>query len=507
LHITDNHIQHRNECVFFKEERGINKTIQIKFVLAVLFLTAFSSTAFSQEPWKFIVTCDSRGNVYGINPFILSELAAEIKSQCVDLVLFPGDLVSGYQAIDPDEFESYLSAWVEIMEPVYDAGIAVYVGRGNHELGDVWSAYPYPGTSPDPNDNNMLRWLNVFGSNSYPKQKLPDNGPADEKFMTYSVTHKNSFIVMLDQYAGIRHDFHHKVNQEWLDDQLESNTKPHIFIVGHEPAFRALHSDCLDYYPAERDVFWAGIKNAGGRTYLSGHDHFYDHARVDDSDGNPDNDIHQYIIGTAGAPPYIWSPPYDGNNGGYTVEQWHHAERYGYILIEIDELDVTLTWIQRHTNNLIVPGIYEPNEVWSYNVTPKPIVLSPNGGENLVAAGHYTITWKVIEGTQTDFVIIEYSPDNGQTWQEITQSPNTGWYDWDTIPPINSNDCLIRISDLDNKLVSDTSDKAFTISQCLTKLKADLNGDCYVDILDFIILADEWLKCSNPFDPSCNEQQ
>lgn len=104
-------------------------------------------------------------------------------------------------------------------------------------------------------------------------------------------------------------------------------------------------------------------------------------------------------------------------------------------------------------------------------------------------------------------MIIEYSLDNGQSWQELSQWPNTGWYDWNTIPSKNSNESLIRISDLDNKLVSDTSDETFTISQCRTKLKADLNGDCYVDFLDFIILADDWLKCTNPFDPTCNEQQ
>ena len=491
--------------MFFKEDWGIRKTIPMKFVLAVLFLTALSSTAFSQEHWKFIITCDSRGNDNGINQFILRELVTEIKSQGVDFVIFSGDLVSGHRAIGTGEFEAQLRVWIEIMKPVYDAGITVYVGRGNHELGDVWSHYPHPGTSPDPNDNNMLRWLNVFGSNSYPKQKLPDNGPADEKFMTYSVTHKNAFIVMLDEYAGIRHDFHHKVNQEWLDDQLAANIKPHIFIAGHEQAFRTRHSDCLDYYPAQRDVFWTSIKNAGGRTYFCGHDHFYDHASVDDGDDNPNNDIHQYVIGTAGAPPYTWSTPYDGNNSGYIVEQWHHAEKYGYVLVKIDELDVTLTWVERHTNDLDAPGIYEPNEVRSYTVTPKPIVLSPNGGEKLTAADTYTITWKIIEGTQTDYVIIEYSLNNGQTWQEIGRSRNTGWYDWDSVPLTNSNECLIRISDLDYKLVSDTSDETFTISQCRTKLKADLNGDCYVDILDFIILADDWLKCTNLFDPSCNE--
>ena len=462
--------------------------------MVTLFLATFSSTGFAQKPWRFIVTCDSRGYDNGINPIILNEIANEIIKQDADFVMFPGDLVTGYTIGDPNLFEDQLRGWVEIMTPVYDAGISVYVCRGNHELGDVWSSYPHPGTNPDPNDNNMLRWINVFGNNSYPNQKLPDNGPADEKFMTYSVTHKNAFIVTLDHYAGTRHDFHHKINQQWLDDQLKTNIKPHIFLAGHEHAFRVRHADCLDYFPDQRDEFWDAIKNAGGRTYFCGHDHFFDHARVIDGDGNPDNDIHQFITATAGAPLYTWFPPYTGNNSFYSVEQIYHARAYGYVLVEIDELKSTLTWIQRQSNDLNIPGIYEPNYVWSYTVTPKPNILWPNGGEKLSVLGNYTIKWKLIEGTQTNYVTIEYSLNNGKTWKEIGQSPNTGWHEWDSLPFINSNTCLIRISDLNNKLISDTSDKVFEISRCRTNFEAALNGDCIVDILDFAILADYWLK-------------
>jgi hypothetical protein len=43
----------------------------------------------------------------------------------------------------------------------------------------------------------------------------------------------------------------------------------------------------------------------------------------------------------------------------------------------------------------------------------------------------------------------------------------------------------------------------FTVYQCRQKFKSDLNGDCYVDLLDLAILASEWLGCGNPFDLSC----
>jgi hypothetical protein len=491
------------------EVSRIGKESSAQLFLAVLLLIILPATAFAQstgvltdKPWKFIVTCDSRGSDNGIQRTILNELVSEIISQDVDFLLFPGDLVSGYASIGPAGFEAQLKEWVEIMEPVYNAAIGVYVSRGNHELMDAWGYVIRPDI--DPADNHTTRWLNVFGNDLYPEQRLPDNGPASEKYMTYAVTHKNAFIVSLDQYAGINHDDVHVVNQKWLDAQLAVNTKPHIFIAGHEPAFGALHSDCLDNMPAERDAFWASIRNAGGRTYFTGHDHFYDHARIDDGDGNPDNDIHQYIIATAGAPIYSWSGPYAGDNSHYTIEQLYHAENYGYVLVEVDDLNVTLTWMQRQTNDPSVPGMYQAGEVWSYSVTPRPIVTSPNGGENLVAASSHTIRWETQQGAKLDTVTIEYSTDNGLDFRTIGSVANTGSYTWNPLPAVDSNQCLIRISDPQDVAISDTSDKPFTIFQCSKQLISDLNNDCYVNFADFAILAGNWLKCGNPFDPSCD---
>ena len=99
----------------------------MKFISTVLFLAVLQATSFAQKPWKFIVTCDSRGSTNGINPIILSELASEIVGQGVDFVLFPGDLVSGYSATGPSEFEAHLRTWVEVTKPVYDSDIAVFL--------------------------------------------------------------------------------------------------------------------------------------------------------------------------------------------------------------------------------------------------------------------------------------------------------------------------------------------------------------------------------------------
>lgn len=452
------------------------------------------------ERWRFIVTCDSRDALTGVNEPVLAELASEIVRHHVDFVLYPGDLVHGVR-VTPEQFERQLWNWVAVMRPVYEAGIPVYVCRGNHEVGDVWDLEP--GVAPDPSDNHSLRWLHVFGNRIHPQLVLPDDSPAGEEHMTYAFEHKNALIVALDQYGGLRHWFAHSVNQGWLDERLDRNRQPHVFVFGHEPAFRTYHYDCLDAHPVRRDAFWESIKRAGGRTYFCGHDHYYDHAVVDDGDGTSANDIHQLIVATAGAPFYTWEPPYRGDNSYFVPEQLYHVTRYGYILVAVDGLDVTLTWMERRDGGPWLLPAYVPAEVWGYRAAPGPVVLSPNGAERLVASRPHAVRWETIGGADIERVVLEYSRDGGGHWELIDEVVNSGLYEW-TVPPIDAEACLLRVRDARDPLVLDVSDRPFSIFQCQTKLAADLNGDCYVDFADLAILLGEWLACGNPFDPGCD---
>lgn len=450
------------------------------------------------ERWRFIVTCDSRHALSGVNEPVLAELAAEVVRQGVDFLLYPGDLVHGVR-VTPEQFERQLWTWVAVMRPVYNAGIPVYVCRGNHEVADVWDLDP--GVAPDPSDNHSLRWLHVFGNSIHPQLMLPDDSPAGEEHMTYAFEHKNALVVALDQYGGLRHTFAHSVNQRWLDERLGRNMQPHVFLFGHEPAFRTYHYDCLDAYPARRDAFWQSIQRAGGRTYFCGHDHYYDHGAVDDRDGMPDNDIHQLIIATAGAPFYTWAPPYGGDNSYFVPRQLFHVTRYGYILVAVDGPDVTLTWMERRDGDPLMLPSYVPAEVWGYTVEPRPVVLYPNGAEQLAASQPCTVQWKTVGGAGIDEVIIEYSDNGGATWVFVDQVAGSEAYEW-TAPAANSEVCLLRIRDGTRPQVYDVSDRPFSISPCLRKLQGDLNRDCSVDFADLAILLSEWLACGDPFAPA-----
>lgn len=130
-------------------------------------------------------------------------------------------------------------------------------------------------------------------------------------------------------------------------------------------------------------------------------------------------------------------------------------------------------------------------------------VLSPNGQEILQSGKALDIVWNTVG--QVDAVDIDYSLDGGNEWASIvSQTANDGLYHWNSIPAVDSDNCLIRISDSFNPTYTDTSDTVFTIFIChITPLVGDFNGDCYVNLADFAVFCENWLLCGNAFDPLC----
>jgi hypothetical protein len=63
-----------------------------------------------------------------------------------------------------------------------------------------------------------------------------------------------------------------------VDQELNSNSNNHLFVFGHEAAFKVFHADCLDDSVSARNTFWNSLKTAGARVYFCGHDHFLDAA-------------------------------------------------------------------------------------------------------------------------------------------------------------------------------------------------------------------------------------
>jgi hypothetical protein len=114
-----------------------------------------------------------------------------------------------------------------------------------------------------------------------------------------------------------------------------------------------------------------------------------------------------------------------------------------------------------------------------FNILPQSAQLtSPNGGEILYSESSTPITWN--SSTFYNSVRLEYSIDGGLTWIVITTSTsNDGNYNW-TPPQADSDECLIRVSQIDNLNQSDISDNFFTIRPAVTIITP--NGDNGVTI-------------------------
>ncbi|MBS1734306.1 MAG: hypothetical protein JST02_13510, partial [Bacteroidetes bacterium] len=91
----------------------------------------------------------------------------------------------------------------------------------------------------------------------------------------------------------------------------------------------------------------------------------------------------------------------------------------------------------------------------------QPILTYPNGGEQIWSGTTSTIVWN--SSTFYSNVRLEYSLDNGTTWQLITSSTtNNGSYSW-TVPNVNSTTCLVKASNTANVNSNDVSNAVFTI--------------------------------------------
>jgi len=100
-----------------------------------------------------------------------------------------------------------------------------------------------------------------------------------------------------------------------------------------------------------------------------------------------------------------------------------------------------------------------------FTISQVPVytLTSPSGGEIVNVYSPLTISWTV-ENPYSENCDLQYSTDNGETWQFINNAistGNSGSYVW-TTPNINSEECLIRIRDLYAQTSLNISE-AFTI--------------------------------------------
>ncbi|MBI2419224.1 MAG: T9SS type A sorting domain-containing protein, partial [Ignavibacteriales bacterium] len=108
---------------------------------------------------------------------------------------------------------------------------------------------------------------------------------------------------------------------------------------------------------------------------------------------------------------------------------------------------------------------------------PSVSVTAPNGGETDTATGTRNITWT---SSNVENVKIEYSSNNGSSWNTITASTpaNAGSYAW-TVPTIATTQVLVKVSDASNANFADTSDAVSAIVIPAISVTSPNGGESY----------------------------
>ena len=109
---------------------------------------------------------------------------------------------------------------------------------------------------------------------------------------------------------------------------------------------------------------------------------------------------------------------------------------------------------------------------------PEITVTYPNTATNVYIGSITNVTWQA-NFLNTLYVAIDYSYDNGNTWNVVSSvTPNDGTYTWN-VPNTPSSIALIRIRDINDNTIYDESDLVFTLSPPISIQTQNLPGSDY----------------------------
>lgn len=154
--------------------------------------------------------------------------------------------------------------------------------------------------------------------------------------------------------------------------------------------------------------------------------------------------------GNAGGPPdelYIYRPGgTDTTTNGILSQAAFSANNNRR---EISEATSPNGFLGNNTSGgLNVYDIGQMGDTITFKVKISDVQLTfPHGGETWFSGTSKTITWKAKSGSGS--VKLEYSTDDGATWNLITPSTlNVGSYNWTNVAAIDSDNCRIRVTHL-----------------------------------------------------------
>jgi hypothetical protein len=320
---------------------------------------------------RFAVMSDARGSPGGaeydhdgVNRRVLTPLLGQAVSHGSDLVVFAGDLMTGYTTV-PAYYRLQLESFLRAVEP-HAGFVPIYEGIGNHEaLGRAWSEGWFADAEGPPSSATAFAARVVN----------PENAPAAEagvpsyRETVYSFDRSGVHFVMLDSNhhmknrpdredhpaeVGFREGWVSDAQLAWLEEDLSRARRRgsrHIFVFTHEPAFPCGgHAGDGMYWGgdpevvARRDALFDILERHGVLALFTGDEHNYSRLEVDDAvrEGSRGR-VWQIVTGGAGAPYYAKDPtvPWADRVAAF-------APRHHFVLVDVRGDRVEVSAIDLH---------------------------------------------------------------------------------------------------------------------------------------------------------------
>lgn len=396
------------------------KTSLFKAALAAWAILGAASLAFA-EPWSFGVIADTQWppnaddgkNPNSVAADIIRQVDAEFIARHVRLVVAVGDTIDQSNKTSLDTRALYA-------QDLYNAGIAFYPLRGNHDAAwgqsgvEFTRIFPQIGTGV----NNHTP-ADVAAPALIPAADLAANPPAEKKGqpftcgthfsapptnapsqgVSYSFDDQDARFILFDQFSNTGNTGNSILGAQldWFDSRLADPRRPlQAFVFGHKGILGGAHKDNLfgthpkgdpgDADPAIHPVmnrFIGSMAQNGVRYYISGHDHHFAESLVTSPDGA--HSVHQIISASDSNKFYAPGPPFSPNDQPLALSLYH----LGYSIYTVDGPRVTAEYY-----GVDVSGLKDRND--EIATTPKltgnwrklwTTGYSLNGKEMLVAQG------------------------------------------------------------------------------------------------------------------------
>lgn len=313
----------------------------LRSLLALAGLVLLPGTVLAQDSFRFVVFGDTRTATCKYDgpaaDCINVKVVDKINKAILELNPKPAFVIANGDLARFGETRFY-QAFADVMKPIKEAGIPVYVVKGNHEL-----------HTEDAQTNKIKCWLK--GQEDFQKffSDMPQNGPKGYEGLAYRFHHGNSYFLILDTFYQTSTTI---VDQTcdtalmtpdqlaWSDGEIaKANadaTFVHKFAISHAPIFSSKNTN---YFPYTQEM-WTGFDNSGFDSYFASHEHVYARLKVNElvgrSSANPDagwqGNVFHVITGAGGG-------PLDPNPAG--VQDLTQSQ-FGYTVVEVQGKDVTV---------------------------------------------------------------------------------------------------------------------------------------------------------------------